>query len=181
MRRRWAESWRGNWEWMLPLSKGKTAAYIYICPRPQFSHIQNEVSGFHGLTSHNSDFWGWLITISEGNSKDILSKGSNLEASVPCARSAPHKGFAWITLFASSCSEYWLKLQSCYFAARQHNVWPATCTLQCLIRSLAKSDSKFKNPLTWQRTKVGQPQCWNKLNKTPQVASSILTRNDSLL
>ena len=54
-------------------------------------------------------------------------------------------------------------------------------TLWCLIRSLAKSDSKFKTTFTWQRTDGEQPQCWNTLTNHQRAAGSIPTYNDFLL
>ena len=53
------------------------------------------------------------------------------------------------------------------------------CTLRCLIRSLAKSDSKFKTTFTQQRADGEQPQCWNTLTK--RAAGSIPAYNDFLL
>ena len=54
-------------------------------------------------------------------------------------------------------------------------------TLWCLIRSLGKSDSKFKTTFTWQRADGEQPQCWNTLTNHQRAAGSIPTYNDFLL
>lgn len=89
---------------MLPPSKGQTPLYTSMFVLgPSFSHMQKKVSGFHGLTSYDSvtfsfflfffqGWGGWLIIICEGNSKDVLSNGSNSqEQMLPVPECHPHK------------------------------------------------------------------------------------------
>lgn len=164
-------SWQENWALMLPLFKAMPAIHINTCPRPLFLTIRMKQVDF--TVSHcmidSRTFGGGSSLSPKAIPRMFWAQAATSELVFPVPGWHLTKSTAWITLLpAVHVPGHWLRLQSWYSAAMPCDVWPATCPLLCLIKQLAKSDSKFKNTLTWQRAEAGHQEWWNILNKPPQ-------------